>query len=75
VASPEVLRRLDDRIRDLCTRAIKARGADLESVFAELKFALHEHTERLRNAATLRLLKKNEDFPPERRLRKPALPK
>ncbi len=75
MASPEVLRRLDDRIRDLCAKAIHARGPDLELVFAELKSALHEHTERLRNAATLRLLKKSEDFPPERRLRKPAIPR
>jgi hypothetical protein len=40
---------LEDRIRELCVRAIAADDArELEYILAELKLALREHTERLR---------------------------
>ena len=40
--------RLEERIRDLCTRVIAAHDAELESAIQELQTALHEHIDRLR---------------------------
>jgi hypothetical protein len=58
-----VLRRLEDRIRELCAQTITARGAnELEPIFSELKSALREHTERLRKNAVLKLVRRNDDF-------------
>ena len=48
-------RRLEDRIRQLCAKAVAAAESDLEPVITELKLALHEHTERLRKLAALKL--------------------
>ena len=48
-------RRLEDRIRQLCAKAVAAPESDLEPVITELKLALHEHTERLRKLAALKL--------------------
>jgi hypothetical protein len=48
-------RRLEDRIRQLCAKAVAAAESDLEPVITELKVALHEHTERLRKLAALKL--------------------
>jgi hypothetical protein len=48
-------RRLEDRIRELCAKAVAAPESDLEPVIGELKVALHEHTERLRKLAALKL--------------------
>jgi hypothetical protein len=48
-------RRLEDRIRQLCAKAVAAPESDLEPVITELKVALHEHTERLRKLAALKL--------------------
>ena len=57
-----MLRRLEDRIRELCAQTIVARGAnELEPIFSELKSALHEHTERLRKNAVLKLVRRNGD--------------
>lgn len=39
---------LKDRIRDLCTKALSATGAELEAALAELQKALHEHNDNLR---------------------------
>ena len=41
---------MEERIRELCGKAIAVVDdpEELESVLAELKLALHEHTERLR---------------------------
>src|SRR6266699_3987771 len=42
-------RRLDDRIRELCQQAIAARSADeLDTILAELRSALDEHSKRVR---------------------------
>ena len=38
----------EDRIRNLCTKAVAAKGPELQSVLSELRAALHEHTEFLR---------------------------
>ena len=41
---------LDDRIRELCAKAIAADDTkELDCILIELKLALHEHTERLRS--------------------------
>jgi hypothetical protein len=50
-------RRLDDRIRDLCAKAVEADQEELESIFAELKQALREHAERLRKLAVRKLVR------------------
>ena len=45
-------RRLNDRIQALCAKAIATpEGEDLDVILTELKAALREHTERLRNLA------------------------
>ena len=63
-----VLRRLEDRIRELCAKAIVARSPDeLESIFSELKSALQEHTARLRKAAAAKLVPGEIGSHPERR--------
>lgn len=60
-----VARRLEDRIRDLCAKAVAAGSGELNPILSELKSALHEQTQRLRTmAATLRSPR---EFPPERR--------
>lgn len=45
-------RRLEDRIRELCARALYERGRPCESVVHQLQLAIHEHTLRLANMAT-----------------------
>ncbi len=40
--------RLEERIRDLCTRVIAADETELEAAILELQTALHEHVEQLR---------------------------
>lgn len=62
-----MLRRLEDRIRELCARALIARGRELGAVVEDLKSALHEHTERLRQVAVAKLVRGEEGCPPERR--------
>jgi hypothetical protein len=44
-------RRLDDRIRELCGKALVARNSELEEIFLDLQSALHEHNEKLRKMA------------------------
>jgi len=48
-------RRLEDRIRELCTKAVDAETEDFQPVLEELKAALREHTERLRQLAVKKL--------------------
>jgi hypothetical protein len=56
-----MLRRLDDHIRELCTKAVKTSDtAELLEVLEELRDAIHEHTQRLRKLAV-------NPVPPERR--------
>jgi hypothetical protein len=49
---------LNDRIRDLCARAVEAEQHEVEPVFEELKAALREHIEQLRELATAKLTRK-----------------
>src|SRR5260370_29787002 len=61
-----VLRRLEDRIRELCAKALIARGPELHLILEELKSALHEHSERLRQVAVLKLVSGGSGSPEER---------
>lgn len=57
------MRRLEDKIRGLCARAINAEGEeDLKPLLSELRDALRQHVERIR--------KRFADYPPpvERRV-------
>jgi hypothetical protein len=62
------LRRLEDRIRDLCAKAIAARDNDANSAISDLKSALREHNARLRKLAAAKLtrLEKPQTRPPLR---------
>jgi len=51
-------RRLEDRIRELCAVAAAAKDGELEAIQLELRSALSDHTERLRNLAFLRPLER-----------------
>lgn len=62
-----MLRRLEDRIRELCARVIIARGQESERKLEELKVALAEHTERIRKAAILTLFNLSNEHQPDRR--------
>jgi uncharacterized coiled-coil protein SlyX len=44
-------RRLEDRIRELCTKAASAPAGEVEVVLKELRIALAEHAKRLRRTA------------------------
>jgi hypothetical protein len=60
-------RRLDDRIRQLCRKALMADDSELDPVFSELKAALREHTQRLRKLITVKLMRKTDDQTSDRR--------
>jgi hypothetical protein len=48
------LRRLEDRIRHLCAKAVSVQESDdLSAILTELKSALQEHTQRLRALAAI----------------------
>jgi hypothetical protein len=47
-----MLRRLDNRIRQLCAKAVLTDdSAEQQKIFAQLKAAMHEHIKRLRRLA------------------------
>ena len=48
-------RRLNDRIRELCARALTVETSDSDAIFSALQTALHEHNERLRRMAAAKL--------------------
>src|SRR5216684_7600838 len=48
-------RRLEDRIRDLCSRAVAAQDSELDTIFSALQQALREHNDRLRKLAAAKL--------------------
>ena len=53
-------RRLEDRIRELCSKCVDAKDpAELEPLIEKLKAALHEHANRLRDLAARKLIRKN----------------
>ena len=49
-------RRLDDRIRQLCTQIASASNVEMEEVLQRLLGAIHEKVERLRALAVNQLL-------------------
>ena len=48
-------RRLEDRIRDLCSQVVSAKETELEPLISDLQAALHEHNARLRKLAAAKL--------------------
>jgi hypothetical protein len=44
-----VTRDLENRVKDLCAKAIKAEGEELQRVLSELREALHEQSNRARD--------------------------
>ena len=60
-------RRLEDRIRELCSIATDADDADKKAhILSELQSSIHQYTERLRKRASV-ILGGNRVFPQERR--------
>jgi len=52
-----VLRRLEDRMRNLCAKAVASEDTpELQEVLEQLRAALHEHNTRLRKLPTEPLL-------------------
>jgi hypothetical protein len=61
------VRRLDDRIRQLCVEAVAAKSShQARPILAELQLAIHQYTQRLRNRAAI-LFTGCAALPPERR--------
>lgn len=60
-------RRLNDRIRELCARAVSVSDTEVEAVLEDLRVALAEHTRRLRKIAAQKLVGDGE--PQEKRSR------
>jgi hypothetical protein len=54
-AVPDSYRSLDNRIRELCRQVVEAKD-QLQPTLEELRSALREHTQRLRNLAARQLL-------------------
>ncbi len=46
-------RRLEDRIRNLCGKAVPQTDSELAEVLFDLRAALHEHTQRFRELITI----------------------
>ena len=56
-------RRLQDRVHELCSRALLARSQDeLHTILQDLRAALHEHRNRLRKVAVFKLVEKIDGF-------------
>jgi hypothetical protein len=60
-------RRLEDRIRELCVKALTVQDSEMDSVFSELRFALQVHAKRLRKMAGKKLTSQANGQPQERR--------
>lgn len=60
-------RRLEDRIRELCSRALRAEEPEWSQVIAELRSAITEHALRLENLAAAATVAGKPDFMRERR--------
>jgi hypothetical protein len=54
-------RRLEDRIRELCARAVIAQGPELDQTLLDLQSALHEHIARLRRMTATKLVGDGEE--------------
>jgi predicted trehalose synthase len=48
--------RIEERIRELCAKALAAPEGEMNPILGELKTALHEHTKYLRQLATKALV-------------------
>jgi hypothetical protein len=60
-------RRLDDRIRELCSEAVATDNSqEAAPILAELRSSLYQYTDRLRGRAAA-ILTGGSDFPIERR--------
>jgi hypothetical protein len=62
-----MLRRLENRIREQCSEALTAPEPELATIFSNLKSALHEHTERVRQLVAARLASDKDAHRQERR--------
>jgi len=49
-------RRLEDRIRELCAKALTAQESELHAILHALRSALREHNGRLRRLAAAKLV-------------------
>jgi len=48
-------RRLEDRIRELCSKAVSSDDSEFPSVMSELRSAMREHIEKIRTLAVRQL--------------------
>jgi hypothetical protein len=48
-------RRLEDRIRELCAKAVSSDEAEFTTVMSELRSAMREHIEKIRTLAVRQL--------------------
>jgi hypothetical protein len=65
VSSPS--RRLDDRIRELCSQALIASNSELDTILSNLRSALRDHAARLRKLAVKKLVRAENGQPQDRR--------
>jgi hypothetical protein len=69
-----VHRRLEDRIRNLCSRALETQDLqELCKVLEELRGAIHEHTRRLRKAVVVPLGQQRRGMHSSNRIEKSSL--
>ena len=61
------LRRLEDRIRELCARALYEKGPEWLATVQELQSAIHEHALRLSNLNSAATVAGKPQFVVERR--------
>ena len=47
--------RSDDRIRELCAKAVSSNDAEFPGVLSELRSAIHQHVQRIRTLAVREL--------------------
>ena len=60
-------RRLEDRIRELCGRALYEKGTDWVATIHELQLAIQQHSLRVANAATAATVAGKPEIMTERR--------
>ena len=60
-------RRLEDKIRDLCARAVYEQGSDWRRTVTELQNAIQEHVLRMANTTTAMTVIGKADVARERR--------
>jgi hypothetical protein len=60
-------RRLEDRIRELCARALYEKGPDWTTTIGELRLAIQEHTLRINNLAAAATVANQPELIRERR--------